>query len=49
MPHPRQSPEKSPPYTEFRSALQFYQIDCSTLPGKLIDILNVICKEYDGR
>jgi voltage-gated potassium channel len=27
------------PARDFRSALQFYLIDCSTLPGKLIDIL----------
>lgn len=26
----------------FRSALQFYLIDCSTLPGKLIDILIIV-------
>ena len=27
---------------DFRSALQFYLIDCSTLPGKLIDILIIV-------
>lgn len=29
-------------HLDFRSALQFYLIDCSTLPGKLVDIL-IIC------
>jgi len=28
--------------TGFRSTLQFYLIDCSTLPGKLIDILIIV-------
>ena len=27
---------------DFRSALQFYLIDCTTLPGKLIDILIIV-------
>ena len=41
MPHSGQSLEKPPPDSDFRSALQFYLIDCTTLPGKLIDILIV--------
>jgi hypothetical protein len=32
---------KGPQAVDFRSALQFYLIDCTTLPGKLIDILIV--------
>jgi hypothetical protein len=48
MPHSGRSLEKPPPYTDFRSALQFNLIDCTTLPGKLIDILIVIYQEYDG-
>ena len=36
-------PSPEPPRTmDFRSALQFYLIDCTTLPGRLIDIL-IIC------
>jgi voltage-gated potassium channel len=36
---PRPTDRKHPPAGDFRSALRFYLIDCSTLPGKLIDIL----------
>jgi voltage-gated potassium channel len=42
MPPSGKSLEKPPPYADFRSALQFYLIDCTTLPGKLIDILIVL-------
>ena len=31
-----------PRHRDFRSALQFYLIDCSTRPGKLIDILIIL-------
>jgi hypothetical protein len=48
MPHSGRSLEKPPPYTDFRSAPQFNLIDCTTLPGKRIDILIVIYQEYDG-
>ena len=39
MPSPRPG---DPRPLDFRSALQFYLIDCSTLPGKLIDILIIV-------
>lgn len=40
---PSTVPVHEPPrHLDFRSALQFYLIDCTTLPGKLIDIL-IIC------
>lgn len=37
--NPRAADPTSHPARDFRTALQFYLIDCSTLPGKLIDIL----------
>lgn len=40
---PQTVPSHEPPrHLDFRSALQFYLIDCTTLPGKLIDIL-IVC------
>ena len=38
---PTVSSLEPPRHLDFRSALQFYLIDCTTLPGKLIDILLV--------
>lgn len=37
--NPRAADPTPHPARDFRTALQFYLIDCSTLPGKLIDIL----------
>ena len=37
--NPPAADSTSRPARDFRSALQFYLIDCSTLPGKLIDVL----------
>ncbi|BBO73678.1 ion transporter [Desulfosarcina widdelii] len=37
--NPRAADPTPHPARDFRTALQFYLIDCTTLPGKLIDIL----------
>lgn len=38
--NPPTVPSNEPPrHMDFRSALQFYLIDCTSLPGKLIDVL----------
>ena len=41
MRHSRPPFQHPPRHVDFRSTLQFYLIDCTTLPGKLIDILIV--------